>query len=120
MSGFKDMVASDVSGVFINANEFAEKRTIVYDDITYSDVPVVLTGISEKPRRQRQLVDDRVQGLYQVNTVMYCAASDLNGIVPEKDTRIKIIDDFFPQQFYVESSTSDSGMLRIELRAIDE
>lgn len=35
MSGFKDMVARDNFGVFLNCDEFAEKRTVKYDGATY-------------------------------------------------------------------------------------
>lgn len=52
MSGFKDMVARDNHGVFLNNSEFAEMRTIKYDGATYSDIPIVLSGMKEKDRRQ--------------------------------------------------------------------
>ena len=31
MSGFKDMVAADNHNVFLNIDEFAERRTVEYD-----------------------------------------------------------------------------------------
>ena len=40
MSGFKDMVARDNFGVFLNCDEFAEKRTVKYDGATYEDIPM--------------------------------------------------------------------------------
>ncbi len=52
MSGFKDMVARDNFGVFLNCDEFAEKRTVKYDGATYEDIPIVLSGLKEKDRRQ--------------------------------------------------------------------
>ena len=55
MSGFKDMVARDNCGVFLNCDEFAEKRTVKYDGATYEDIPIVLSGLKEKDRRQRAL-----------------------------------------------------------------
>lgn len=122
MSGFKDMVASDNLSVFMNASEFAERRTIVYDGDSYEDIPIVLSGIKEKDRRA--LVNDHTQGLYQVTSVLHCALSDLNGKQPEKGQRIKINDEeggggFF-REFYVASSVCEIGMLRVELEAIDE
>ena len=39
---FKDMVAADIHGVFLNLDEFAEKLTVVYDGETYADIPIVL------------------------------------------------------------------------------
>lgn len=122
MSGFKDMVAADNQSVFLNLGEFAEKRTIKYDGEVYEDIPIVLTGMKEKDRRQ--LMRDHAQGLYLVSSVLHCAMSDLGGKQPEKGTRIKINDreggvGFF-REFYVAASVCEIGMLRVELEAIDE
>ena len=116
MSGFKDMVADDVHAVFLNLDEFAEKRTIRYD------IPIVLSGLKEQERRQLQ--SDHVQGLYLVSSVLHCALSDLGGNQPEKGMRIQINNregggGFF-REFYVASSICEMGMLRVELEAIDE
>lgn len=122
MSGFKDMVAADNQSVFLNLGEFAEKRTIKYDGEVYEDIPIVLTGMKEKDRRQ--LMRDHAQGLYLVSSVLHCAMSVLGGKQPEKGTRIKINDregggGFF-REFYVAASVCEIGMLRVELEAIDE
>lgn len=122
MSGFKDMVVADNQSVFLNLGEFAEKRTIKYDGEVYEDIPIVLTGMKEKDRRQ--LMRDHAQGLYLVSSVLHCAMSDLGGKQPEKGTRIKINDregggGFF-REFYVAASVCEIGMLRVELEAIDE
>ena len=119
---FKDMVAADIHGVFLNLAEFSEKRTVKYDDEIYTDIPIVLSGLKEKDRRQ--IVSDHAQGLYMVHAVLHCAMSDLGGNQPEKGTRIKINDregggGFF-REFYVASSVCEMGMLRVELEAIDE
>lgn len=122
MSGFKEAVMRDVHNVFLNLDEFAEKRTIRYDGETYVDIPIVLTGLKEQDRRQLQA--DHAQGLYLVSSVLHCALSDLDGKQPEKGQRIKINDregdgGFF-REFYVATSTCEMGMLRVELEAIDE
>ncbi len=119
---FKDMVAGDIHGVFLNLDEFAEKRTVKFDGDTFTDIPIVLSGLKERDRKQ--LVADHIQGLYLVSTVLHCAIADLNGKQPEKGQRIKINDaegggGFF-QEFYVASSVVEMGMLRAELREIDE
>lgn len=119
---FKDMVYADVHGVFLNLAEFADKRTIEYDGERYEDIPIVLSGLHEKDRRQ--LTSDHVQGLYLVSAVLHCAISDLDGKQPEKGQRIRINDEeggggFF-REFYVASSVCEMGMLRVELEAIDE
>jgi hypothetical protein len=118
MSGFKDMVEADIKRVFTNPSEFAKLHTIIYDGVTYENIPVVLSGIKEKDRRQ--LVSDHVQGLFLVTAVLHCAASDLGGVVPEKGMKIKINDGDFFREFYVASSVNEMGMLRVELEAIDE
>jgi len=116
---FKDMIEQDNKQVFMNLGEFAEMHTVIYDGDTYENIPIVLSGMKEKDRRQ--VVSDHVQGLYLVSTVMHCAASDLNNNLPEKGTRIKISDgeDFY-KEFYVASSVNELGMFRVELEAIDE
>lgn len=118
MSGFKKMVEADIKKVFINQDEFADLYTIIYDGETYENIPVVLSGIKEKDRQQ--LVWDHAQGLYLVTTVMHLAASDLNGVIPEKGARLKIIDGNFFREYYVASSLHNMGMLRVELEGIDE
>ena len=122
MSGFKNMVAQDIHGVFLNLDEFAEKRTIRYDGAEYMDIPIVLSGLKEQDRRQLQ--SDHAQGLYLVTSVLHCALTDLGGNQPEKGQRIRINDQeggggFF-REFYVASSVCEMGMLRVELEAIDE
>lgn len=119
---FKAMVAADIHNVFLNLGEFADKRTIQYDGNIYEDIPIVLSGMKEKDRRQ--LTSDHAEGLYLVSAVLHCAASDLGGYQPEKGTRIQTNDregggGFF-REFYVASSTNEMGMLRVELEAIDE
>jgi len=124
VSGFKDMVAADIHNVFLNPSEFAELRTVKYDGETYTDIPIVLSGLEEKDRDRRTLTHDHAQGLYQVTGVLLCAASDLGGNKPEKGQRIKINDEeggggFF-YEFYVATSVCEMGMLRVGLGAIDE
>ena len=119
---FKDMVDADNKGVFLNLGEFADKRTVKFDGDTFEDIPIILTGLKEKDRRQ--LVADHIQGLYLVSAVLHCALSDLGGKQPEKGQRIKINDaeggGGFYQEFYVASSTVEMGMLRAELREVNE
>lgn len=126
MSGFKDMVAADNKAVFLNTDEYAELRTVIYDGETYDGpehkgIPVVITGIKQEDRPQ--LVGDHVEGLYLVTSVLSCAISDLGGFQPEKGQQIEINDEeggkFF-RKFHVASSICELGMLRVELEAIDE
>lgn len=121
MSGFKDMVAADNEAVFLNADEFAELRTVIYDGMTYESIPIVLSGLKEKDRRQ--LASDHAEGLFLVSTILHCKKSDLGGNQPEKGQRIKISNADNPKffhVFHVASSVTELGMLRVELEAISE
>ena len=122
MSSLKDMIAADNKNVFLNTDEFAEYRTILYDGERYEDIPIILSGLKEKDRRA--LVNDHAQGLYQVTSVLHCSIDNLSGNKPEKGQRIKINNEeggggFF-YEYYVASSVCELGMLRVELEAIDE
>lgn len=118
MSAFKDMVERDVKKVFLNTDEYAEERDIIYDGVRYKDVDSVLADIKEEDRRQ--LVSDRLEGLYLVSAVLHCAADDIGGSAPEKGSRIKIRDEGFMREFRVASSICELGMVCAELEAIDE
>lgn len=111
----------DLHGVFLNLDEFAERHTVIYDGETYEDIPVVITGLHERDRRQLQ--SDHAQGLYLVSRVMHCALDDLGGNQPEKGCRIRINEreggSFF-HDYYVASSICEMGMLRVELEDVDE
>lgn len=122
MSGFKDMVAADNANIFLNVNEFSERRTVVYDGSTYEDIPILLTKLKEKDRRQ--LVTDHVQGLYLVSAILHCTLSDIGGSLPEKGQHLKINDEeggggFF-YNYRVAASGCAMGMVRAELEAVDE
>lgn len=119
---FKDMVKAQNLSVFMNLSHFAESRTIIYDDVTYQDVPIVMSGLKEKDRTTIQA--DHAQGLYRVTSVLHMRIDDLGGNQPEKGALIKINDEeggggFF-REFYVAFSDCEMGMLRVELEAIDE
>lgn len=119
---FKDMVADDIHGVFLNLAEYGEKRTIKCDGEVYKDIPIVMSGLKEKDRNQT--VRDHAQGLYLVTSVLHCSIDDLGGRQPERGQRIKINDceggEGFFAEFYVAQSDCELGMLRVELEAIDE
>ena len=121
MSAFRDMVAGDNKTIFLNTEEFAEERTVVYDGNTYRNIPVVLSGMKEKDRHQ--LTSDHGQGLYIVTSVLHCRADDLGGKQPEKGCLLKVASKehgTFLKEFYVASSVCEMGMLRVELEAVDE
>ncbi len=118
---FRDMLAADIHSVFMNSNEFAETRTVKYDGVTYTDIPIVLSGVTEQERR-KPLAHDYAQGLFLVTGVLSCAAADLGGVLPEHGQRIQINDregggGFF-KMYTVAASTCSMGMLRVELTTI--
>lgn len=117
---FRDMVAKDNAGIFMNLDEFAEKHTVLYDGETYTDISCVISQLKEQDRTAP--MRDHSQGLYVVTSVFHCPAEALGGVVPEKGTKIKISDgDYgFMREFYVAQSGCDLGMIRLELEAIDE
>jgi len=121
MSGFKDMVSNDIHKVFLNIDEFAEKRTVRYDGETYEDIHISLIGPTKKPREQLQ--DDHVQGLHLVAATLYCAQEDLGGKLPKPEQSIQISKreggKFF-DKYYVVASTCEMGMLRVELEMRDD
>lgn len=121
MSSFKDMIKADNDRVFMNLNEFAENRTVIYDGETYENIPVVMSGLKEKDRNR--VITDHAQGLFSVSSILHINASDLGGKQPEQGQKIRISDaedETYFRSFYVASSVCEIGMLRIELEAIDE
>ena len=72
MSNFKDMVIADNAKVFMNINEFAEKRTVIYDGVTYTDIPIVLKGLKQEDRAQTVASGDHSQGIFLVSSVLHC------------------------------------------------
>lgn len=118
------MVARDNRAVFCNPNEFAELRRVVYEGVTYDGedglgIPVVLTKAREKDRRQ--LKDDHGEGIFRVNATMHCAIDDLNGVLPQKGTKIRLSEgvDFY-YTYYIVTSSEQMGMVILELEALDE
>lgn len=121
--GFKDMVEQDIHKVFLNPEELAEPRTVIYDGEQYEDIPIILSGLDEK-ERNKETQSDHAQGLYSANAVMSCALSDLGGKQPEQRSRIKINDaegggGYFTE-YYVVRSQCEFGVLKVELEAIEE
>lgn len=122
MSSFQDMVHRDIHNVFLNNDEYAAPRTVVYDGETYTNIPVVLTGLKEEARHQT--TSDHAQGLYRVTAIAHLARCDLGGVQPEKGSKIRISDAEgecgFLRWYYIAKSDCEIGMLRLELEVIDE
>lgn len=116
---FKACIAADVSDVFLNTDEFAENRTVRYDGEEYPDIPVVLEGPVQEQRDR--LTDDHIRGLHLVTAVLHCAQEDMGGKVPKQGASLEIATregGRFFQKYYVVASTSNMGMLHVELEAM--
>lgn len=118
------MVARDNLAVFCNPDEFAELRRVIYEGVTYDGengqgIPIVLTKVREKDRRQ--LKDDYGEGIFRVNATIHVDVRHLGGIMPKKGTKLRISEgpDYY-QTYYVVTSACPMGMLILELEAMDE
>lgn len=121
MSTFKDMIAADLKGVFLNSEEFGEVRSIAYDGAVLPDIPVVLyeLDLEERP----QLTTDHAQGLYLTTAVLNCTKADLGGRVPEIGARLRISTrrgGSFYREYYVAKASDQMGMLVVELEEVSE
>lgn len=121
---FRDLVMRDNKSVFCNPTEFADLLHVAYEGITYAGpdgngIPAVLTNAKDKDRRQ--LSDDHAEGIYRVNATMHVALSDLNGIQPEKGSKLRISEDGdYYKTYYIVTSACQVGMVILELEALDE
>ncbi len=117
---FKDMVKSDIHSIFLNCEEFADNRTVIYDGERYEKIPVILTGVEEK-ERENVRESDFTQGIYSAKRILYCASFDLDEVQPEEGTYIKVENEFGRfEEYRVVSSICEDGMLEIELEAFRE
>lgn len=116
---FRDMVAADNNKVFMNTDEYADIRTVIFDGKRFDGIPCTVTKLKEQERVTK--MRDHAQGLYLVTAVFHCPAELVDGIVPEKGSRIKVSnDDGFLHDYYVAESSCALGMIRLELEAYDE
>ena len=110
---FKDFAAADIHAVFLNGDEFAEKRDIRFDGETYRDVLVVAgeTGLQGKQEKN-------FEGLYKRVLTVHLALADTGGKQPEFGSVFEMNDaagESFFRLFYVMESGQDSGMLALRL-----
>ncbi len=113
---FQDRIKRDISKVFLDTRFFAEKRTVRYDEEEYTDIPVSLQEVGQDERQPK--VDDHAQGFYLAGAVLFCAQSDLSGVMPEQGTWLEINSPEAPhffERYRVLSSFCEMGMLKVEL-----
>ena len=117
---FKDMLTSDVLGVFLNDGEFAEKHTIIYNGETYDGISVLYIKVKELEKPIQN-----AEGIFGVQAKLHIALSDIDGKIPEQGQIISIDDgEALGKKFFVRykiaTSTCSSGMVSLELEAYDE
>lgn len=110
---FKALLASDVSNVFLNTQEFADLLKVSYDGENYGQIPAMLDQTEQKSRQQE--ASDHGMGVYAVDAVFYANYDDMN-CIPEKGQRIWIdgVD------YFIETSACEVGMIELGLRRYDE
>ena len=121
---FKDCAAADIHAAFLNADELAEIRTILYDGETYADIRVIEVGPKEGKRSSVvQMQHDFGQGLYKRTITLYCAEEDLGGVKPEQGSSLRMNEKqggTFFHKFRISESTTEMGMFRLTLEEVDE
>lgn len=120
---FKDSIEADIKNVFLNSSEFASNRSIRYDGITYSNIPILLTKTKERERTVPS--GDNAHGIHLVSAVVHIALSDMNGVLPEQKQSIYIEDGIavggiFFRRYKIITSDLEMGMINLELEAYDE
>ena len=120
---FKDQVAADNLGVFLNTGEFADIYTVRYNGETYENVKVVRRTRQDQPKRGTgsMYIHDYSQGFYIRSDIVHLRRCDIGGILPETEQIFELEkDDGFFEKYYVKKSKDDMGMLRLELEVWDE
>lgn len=121
---FKQCVAAEIEKAFLNPDELAEVRTIIYDGATYEDISVIEVGPKEGKRSSVvQMQHDFGQGLYKRTIILYCAEKDLGGVKPEQGSHLSMNEKqggTFFHKFRVTESTTEMGMYRLKLEEVDE
>jgi len=121
---FKECASADIHQVFLNPDEHAETRTIIYDRVTFKDIPVIEVGPKEGKRSSVvQMQHDFGQGLYKRSITLYCAEKDLGRVQPEQGSSLSMNDKqggTFFHKFRIAESTAEMGMYRMKLEEVDE
>ena len=123
MSGFLDMVAADNRNVFLNCDEFAERRTVIYDGVRFDRIPVVLTRLQQS--KTPVPVTSHWDGLRTVSARAHIALSDLGGTVPREGEWIRIEDgeamgEPLLKRYLIVTGGEAMGMVTLELEAKED
>ena len=82
MSAFKDMIANDVKGVFLNTLEFSDIHTV-----NGVEMPVQIDGNEQIERQKRQT--EVAEGIFVNQKLIYVSAEDF-GALPRIESVLKL------------------------------
>ena len=104
---FKDLVAADISAVFLNGQEFADTHTIDGKPMT------VVVDENELLERDKSKMGIQVDGTYKARRLIYVAKEEY-GPRPAHGKQLN----FDGRLFRVADCTEEAGMLAITLEAV--
>lgn len=82
MSAFKDIIAADVSGVFLNVDEFSDIHKV-----NGREMPVQIDNNEQIEREKR--VNQSMDGIYTNQKLIYVSAKDF-GALPKQGAVLKL------------------------------
>ena len=106
---FKDIIKSDVSNVFINFDEFAEKRVI-----DGKDMMVVVDNNELIEREQGRSQNSYIEGIYKKKLLLYVQADDMERL--PAIGRLMTVDD---ELFRVIDAVDEMGVYSISLEVYE-
>lgn len=123
---FKQCAAADIHAVFLNEDEFAEKRDVRFDGKVYRDVLIVVEENALQGKQEKNYTmtrKDNSEGLYKRVMTVYLALEDIGGKQPESGAVFEMNDQAGESYFrflYVLESKTEDGMLKLLLSGTDE
>ena len=105
--GFKDLVAADISAVFLNDQEFAGTHTIDGKPMA------VVVDENELLERDKSKMGAQTEGTYKARRLVYVAKADF-GPRPAQGAMLTLDG----KAYKVKSCTEEAGVLAIELEAV--
>jgi hypothetical protein len=123
-SAFRALLERDNAEIFLNLEEFGERRTVRYDGESYEEIPVVLDEAMQTARYNiKHLKSDYGQGLHKGAVRLHCMRRDLGNKLPEQGMPLEIESErrngFF-RKYEILESRCDEGMLTVTLERVDE
>lgn len=105
MSAFKDIIASDVHGTFLNIDEFSDIH-----NVNGTDMPVQIDS-NEQIEREKRFAQN-MDGIYLNQKLIYVAASDY-GPLPKQGSSITLDE----KRYRVADAIDEYGVYSITLEA---